>query len=105
MESVTIMKSYVDYLGEIEFVVLDNPDQLTEDMLKQLENKKGFVINGEYEVYVTRKFEPMQILNQFVIMEHTETFNVIDMFGMIMYQGTINEVIEYVEGFYSEEVF
>lgn len=98
------IKSYEEYLSEISFETVDDYLELTVGMVDSIENKKGYVIEGEYEVYICRNFEPMKFFNQQMIMESTTIYNVIDTFGMIMFKGSAEEVVEYVGGFFSEEV-
>lgn len=96
-------QTYKEYLGEIEFTVIESVEELTEEMLYDLETKTGYVIEGEYDIYLCKKFEPMEFLNQLVVMEKVNEFYVVDMLGIIMFDGSAEEVIQYVEGFFNEE--
>lgn len=98
------MKSYMEYLAEIELDDIELND-LTVEKLINLETKKGYSIVGEDSVSVSlmRKFEPMSILNTVTIFEKMNEFIVVDPFGLTMYEGPVEEVVEFVEGFYSEE--
>lgn len=100
------MESYEEYLGKITFTVLEDESQLTEEMLFNLDTKQGFVIEGDegkYDVYISRKFEPMKILNHVSVFESINEYYIIDAFGVIMFKGESNDVIEYVQGFFSED--
>lgn len=98
-----IIQSYEEYLSEISFEVVNDYLDLTVDLVEGIENKKGFVIEGEYDIYICRNFEPVKILNQIITMESTMVYNVIDAFGMIMFKGSAEEVVEYIDGFFSDD--
>ena len=98
------MKSYMEYLSEVLFEDIELED-LTVEKLLSLELKNGLSITGQDSVSVAlmRKFEPMEILNTVSVLEKVDEFIVIDPFGYTMYEGTADDVIGFVQGFYSDE--
>lgn len=75
-------------------------EELTPHRLNLLESRKGFVIvnkNG-LPFYINREIEPMTFLNKIVIMEKVEEFTVVDGFGLLPYNDTAENVVEYVKG-------
>ena len=98
------MKSYIEYLSEVLFEDIELED-LTVEKLTSLELKNGISIIGQDSVSVAlmRKFEPMEMLNTVSIFEKVDEFIVIDPFGYTMYEGTVDDIIGFVQGFYSNE--
>ena len=101
------MQSYMEYLSEVLFEDIELAD-LTVEKLTGLEAKNGLSIIGQESVSVAlmHKFEPMEILNTVSVFEKVNEFIVIDPFGFTMFEGSVEDVIGFVEGFYSkEEIF
>lgn len=98
------MKSYMEYLSEVLFEDIELQD-LTVEKLINLEPKNGVSIVGQdgIEISLMRKFEPMTILNTVSVFEKVDEFIVIDSFGITMYKGSVEDVVEFAKGFYSEE--
>ena len=98
------MKSYMDYLSEVEFEDI-KLEELTEEILIKQEGKQGVCIvdTGNVGLCLMRKFEPMQILNTVEIFEKVNVFIVVDPFGFTLFSGTVNEVVDFTIGFYSED--
>ena len=98
------MKSYIEYLSEVLFEDIELED-LTVEKLTSLELKNGVSIIGQDSVSIAlmRKFEPMEMLNTVSIFEKANEFIVIDPFGYTMYEGAVDDIIGFVQGFYSNE--
>ena len=98
------MKTYVEYLSEVLFEAIQL-SELTFEKLSNLELKNGvFIVDqGNIKISLMHKFEPMSILNTVNIFEKAYEFIVIDPFGIIMYEGTAEDVISYANGFYSND--
>lgn len=93
------MKNYLEYLSEVEFEFIPLKE-LNVEVLTNLEAKQGLAIDEKIYLSIMRKFEPLKILNIVEIFEKVDVFIVIDPFGITIYEGTVSEAIEFVQGFY-----
>lgn len=89
----------VNYASEVEFEELEVKD-LTIKKIESLEVKKGIIIlTKTTNLWVLRELSIHSILNQNVVMESINSFSILDNFGIQMWNGDSNSILEFVEGF------
>ena len=103
MAQKTIEQRYNTYMEEIKFEEIEK-ESLTDKKILAIESKHGIVILTESstDLWITRKISVMEILRIPTIMESMlDEFQLRDSFGMILWEGTAEEIKEFVSGFNS----
>lgn len=95
-----ILKKYVE---KINFEEVDG-SEVTTDSLENLDEKKGYVCPTKTtDLWVYRTLAVMDVLGVPTVMESTSEFTVMDSFGLVLWTGDANSVLEYITGFTEEK--
>jgi hypothetical protein len=87
------------YLKEMFFEEITF-DDLNKKRLELLNEKEGLIIHTDNtSLWVLRKLSVQSILNTETVMESLQEFTVMDSFGVAIWSGDSESVIEYVDGF------
>lgn len=93
----------IEHLQEVNFnrVPLS---VLTTDELNSLESKEGLVVveGNTTKLWLVRELSVHNILGVNTVMESVNTFAIFDDFGMQIWSGDAESVVEYVKGFFEE---
>jgi hypothetical protein len=93
----------INHLQEVSFNRVPLDKLSTED-LYSLENKEGLVVveGNTTKLWLVRDMSIHNILGVNTVMESTNTFAIMDDFGVMIWSGDAESVVEYVKGFFSE---
>lgn len=96
------MNKVDEYYSKIEFESIS--DVPTAQNLIDLEEKKGIAIDtGTTSLWLSRKIDIIKFMNIPTAMEIIHEFMIRDNFGMVMYVGSPEEIVEFVTGFIEED--
>lgn len=89
----------LDRLKRIRYAPM-KAEELTQSSLANLKERKGVVIEtNTTDLWINRGLSVHDVIGQPVLMESVNEFMITDSFGLLLWSGTPDAVIEYAQGF------
>lgn len=96
------MNMLEEYHKTIEFAVIGS-DELTVKEVEGLDTKEGFVIETKStDLWIRRELKIYDVLGHLTVMEDASNYAILDSFGISMWTGDANSVVEFVVGWFEE---